>query len=38
MGKAYVELSYFQVSLAAFLIVINGAISNQFEGALLATK
>jgi putative ABC transport system permease protein len=27
MGKAYIELSYFQVSLAAILIVINGAIS-----------
>jgi hypothetical protein len=27
MGKTYIELSYFQVSLAAVLIVINGAIS-----------
>jgi putative ABC transport system permease protein len=27
MGKTYIELSYFQVSLAALLIVINGAIS-----------
>ena len=27
MGKPYLELSYFQVSLAALLIVINGAIS-----------
>ena len=27
MGKAYIELSYFQVCLAAFLIVINGAVS-----------
>jgi putative ABC transport system permease protein len=27
MVKAYIELSYFQVSLAALLIVINGAIS-----------
>jgi putative ABC transport system permease protein len=27
MGKAYIELSYFQVSLAALLIVISGAIS-----------
>jgi putative ABC transport system permease protein len=27
LGKPYVELSYFQVSLAASLIVINGAIS-----------
>src|SRR5271163_2484046 len=27
MGKSYLELSYFQVSLATSLIVINGAIS-----------
>jgi putative ABC transport system permease protein len=27
MGKAYIELSYFQVGLAALLIVINGVIS-----------
>jgi putative ABC transport system permease protein len=27
MGKPYIELSYFQVGLAALLILINGAIS-----------
>ncbi len=31
MGKSYVELSYFQVSLASSLIVINGAISVLFK-------